>query len=765
MLSANLGFPRIGKDRELKKAVESYWSGATSEAQLLEVAAHLRAEHWRLQLAAGIDSIPSNDFSLYDQMLDMSVALGVIPPRFATLDVTHLQRYFLMARGQAPGVQLPHEIKALEMTKWFDTNYHYLTPEFEPNQTFTPDATKPLAELREAQALGIATRPVVIGPVTYLSLGKLRSATGDRLDLLDALLPAYVELLRQISTAGATWVQIDEPILATDLSDKQRESLVAAYRTIAAELPQLNVMLATYFGPLAENLSLAANLSTAGLHVDLVRGKEDAASLVDVIPAGKVVSLGLVEGRNIWRTNAIAALAFAQPLVDQLGADRVQIAPSCSLLHAPVDLDAETDLDDELKSWLAFGKQKLAEVKLIATAILGPDDATRAALEANRQAMISRQTSERVISPQVQGRVAFVDEHMQRRRSSFPQRRSVQQASLGLPAFPTTTIGSFPQTAEIRQARAKRRKGELSHETYVATMQAQIREVIAFQEEVGLDLLVHGEPERNDMVEYFGESLAGFAITRNGWVQSYGSRCVKPPIIYGDVSRPRPMTVEWIEFAQSCSTKPVKGMLTGPVTILCWSFVRDDQPRSETARQIALAIRDEVEDLEKAGVRVIQIDEPALREGLPLRKRDWNAYLEWAGDSFRLASSVVADETQIHTHMCYCEFNDIIEAIAGLDADVISIETSRSDMELLDAFVDFRYPNEIGPGVFDIHSPQAPTSESMFRLLTKAAEVLNPSQIWVNPDCGLKTRKWEEVRPALTNMVKAAEAARQSLAT
>lgn len=765
MLSANLGFPRIGKDRELKKAVEAYWSGDASAQQLQQVAAQLRAAHWRLQQAAGIQSIPSNDFSLYDQMLDMSVALGVIPPRFAQLDVSPLERYFLMARGQAPGVKLPYEIPALEMTKWFDTNYHYLAPELEANQTFTVDAAKPLAELAEARALGIETRPVVIGPVTYLTLGKLRSGAGDRLDLIEPLVAAYVQLLRQLADAGAAWVQIDEPILSTDLSDKQREALVFAYRQFAAELPQLSLMLTTYFGPLAENLPLAADLPTAGLHVDLVRGIEDAAALVDVVPAGKVVSLGLVEGRNIWKTDAAAALALAQPLVAQLGADRVQIAPSCSLLHAPVDLDAETELDEELKSWLAFAKQKLFEIQLLTSALSGGDDATSAALAANRQAMIGRQTSSRVLSPEVQGRVAFVDINMQQRRSAFPQRRDMQQAALGLPAFPTTTIGSFPQTVEIRQARAKRRKGEITHESYVAAMQAHIREVIAFQEEVGLDLLVHGEPERNDMVEYFGETLEGFAITRNGWVQSYGSRCVKPPIIFGDVYRSAPITVDWIKFAQSCSRKPVKGMLTGPVTILCWSFVRDDQPRSETCKQIALAIRDEVEDLEKAGVRVIQIDEPALREGLPLRQRDWNDYLEWAGDSFRLASSVVADETQIHTHMCYCEFNDIIEAIAGLDADVISIETSRSDMELLHAFVDFRYPNEIGPGVFDIHSPQAPTSESMLRLLTKAAEVLNPSQIWVNPDCGLKTRKWEEVRPALTNMVKAAEAARQSLAT
>ncbi|EAQ78588.1 5-methyltetrahydropteroyltriglutamate--homocysteine S-methyltransferase [Blastopirellula marina] len=764
MLSANLGFPRIGKNRELKRAVESYWAGAASAEQLQQVAAELRAEHWRLQQAAGIESIPSNDFSLYDQMLDTAVALGVIPPRFAQLDVSPLQRYFLMARGQAPGVSLPHEIPALEMTKWFDTNYHYLTPEFEVSQTFSADATKPIAELNEAQSLGIATRPVLVGPVTFLSLGKLRSETGDRLDLIASLLPAYIDLLRQISDAGALWVQLDEPVLSTDLCDKQRDALVQAYRQIAAELPQLKVMLTTYFGPLAENLQLAADLPTAGLHVDLVRGEADAALLSAAVSTDKVLSLGLVEGRNIWKTDIHAAISFVQPLLEKLGAQRIQIAPSCSLLHAPVDLDAETELDEELKSWLAFGKQKLAEVALIAAALRG-DDTVQPALDANRQAIMNRHASDRVHSPQVQGRLAWLDNSMTRRRSSYTQRRQLQQASLGLPAFPTTTIGSFPQTGEIRQARAQRRKGEISQASYVATMQAQIREVIQFQEEVGLDLLVHGEPERNDMVEYFGETLEGFAITRNGWVQSYGSRCVKPPIIFGDVYRTTPITVDWIRFAQSCASKPVKGMLTGPVTILCWSFVRDDQPRSETCKQIALAIRDEVADLETSGVQVIQIDEPALREGLPLRRRDWNDYLVWAGDSFRLASSVVADKTQIHTHMCYCEFNDIIEAIAGLDADVISIETSRSDMELLGAFVNFRYPNEIGPGVFDIHSPQAPTSESMLRLLTKAAEVLSPAQIWVNPDCGLKTRKWDEVRPALANMVKAAEAARQSLAT
>ncbi|MFI4874672.1 MAG: 5-methyltetrahydropteroyltriglutamate--homocysteine S-methyltransferase, partial [Blastopirellula sp. JB062] len=544
MQSANLGFPRIGSQRQLKRAVESYWAGSTSEEDLLEAAAQLRAEHWRLQQAAGIESIPSNDFSLYDQMLDMSVALGVVPARFSQLEVSPLQRYFLMARGQAPGVTLPHEVPALEMTKWFDTNYHYLAPEFEITQTFEADPTKLVAELNEAKALGIDTRPVLIGPVTFLSLGKLRAEAGDRFDLISTLLPAYLDLLRSLVAAGVEWVQIDEPILATDLCERQRQALVETYRRIAAELPQLRVMLTSYFGPLKENLALAIDLPTAGLHLDLVRGKEDAAGLAGVGTKKKAISLGVVEGRNIWKTDLNATLAFVRPLLGKIGVEQIQIAPSCSLLHVPVDLDAELDLDQELKSWLAFGKQKLTEVSLLVAALSGREAEACDALDAHQKAIDNRRTSGRVHLPEVKKRTSLIDASMTHRSRSFAERRPLQQASLGLPPFPTTTIGSFPQTTEIRQARANRRKGELSSDSYVAAMRKHIREVIEFQEEIGLDLLVHGEPERNDMVEYFGETLDGFALTRNGWVQSYGSRCVKPPIIFGDVYREKPITVD-----------------------------------------------------------------------------------------------------------------------------------------------------------------------------------------------------------------------------
>jgi len=747
--AANLGFPRIGARRELKGAVEAYWKGALSARDLAAEGARLRALHWRAQRDAGLDVIPSNDFSFYDQVLDMTAVLGAVPARFGPLGerVTE-EQYFAMARG----VQ---DAPAMEMTKWFDTNYHYIVPEFTHDQQFRLASTKPLDEFLEAKGLGIHTRPVLLGPVTWLSLGKAKDAGGEPLSLLPAILPIYAELLRRLATAGADWVQIDEPILVTDLDEMQARAFRTAYAELAACGPQ--VMLASYFGALDDNLQLALALPVAGLHLDLARAPEQ---LGRALAAGtdKLLSLGLVDGRNVWRANLAEALKLAQAAARTHGAERIQIAPSCSLLHVPVDLAGETELDDELKSWLAFAAQKLGEVVTLTRALNGGDVA--AELAANAAAVASRRVSPRIHDPKVKARAAAVSPADLCRNSDYPARRSAQATRLGLPAFPTTTIGSFPQTAEVRRARADHRKGRIPDADYDAFLKRETEACIRKQEELGLDMLVHGEFERNDMVEYFGEQLSGYAFTRLGWVQSYGSRCVKPPLIFGDVSRPRPMTVEWSSYAQSLTDRPVKGMLTGPVTILQWSFVRDDQPRAQTCRQIALAIRDEVADLEAAGIKAIQIDEPAIREGLPLRRAEWDSYLQWAVDCFRLSSSPVRDETQIHTHMCYSEFNDIVPAIAAMDADVISIETSRSDMELLRVFGDFDYPNEIGPGVWDIHSPRVPTEEEMAILLRKASSVIAAERLWVNPDCGLKTRGWPETEAALKNLVAAARALR-----
>ncbi|MDY0170504.1 MAG: 5-methyltetrahydropteroyltriglutamate--homocysteine S-methyltransferase, partial [Thermoguttaceae bacterium] len=659
---------------------------------------------------------------------------------------------------------------ALEMTKWFDTNYHYLVPELEPDQTFSLGSTKPVDEFLEAKALGIHTRPVLVGPVTYLRMAKSRTAGFRPLELLDGLLGVYEEVLRRLADAGADWVQLDEPSLVVDLDAAERDALAVAYGRLAAAAP-LKLLVAAYFGQLRENLETAVSLPVRALHVDMVRGRDELDAILRALPADKLLSLGVVNGRNVWRTNLQDAVATVQKAAGALGADRVLVGPSCSLLHCPVDLDGETGLDGELRSWLAFARQKIGEIGVIAAAVnsgmapgeRSPSPAAGQVLDENARAVQSRRTSPRTQNPAVKQRAAAVDDAMLCRRSDFPARRKLQREAIPLPPLPTTTIGSFPQTPEIRRARAEFKRGELSREAYEEFLRGQITEVVQFQEQCGIDVLVHGEAERNDMVEYFGEELEGIAVTSGGWVQSYGSRCVKPPIIYGDVTRPGPMTVRWIQHAMQGTGKPVKGMLTGPVTILCWSFVRDDQPRSDTCRQLALAIRDEVVDLEAAGVGMIQIDEPAFREGLPLRRDQWAEYFRWAVDCFRLSASGVADATQIHTHMCYAEFNSIIDSIAAMDADVISIETSRSNMELLDAFVRFEYPNEIGPGVYDIHSPRVPTTESMVQLLRKALEVLRPEQIWVNPDCGLKTRRWEEVRPSLVNMVAAARAVREEL--
>lgn len=754
VIAANLGFPRIGARRELKTAVEAYWKGILPEADLLAEGARLRARHWQIQRDAGITVIPSNDFSFYDQVLDITALLGAVPARFGPVaERVSLPQYFAMARGT-------QDAQAMEMTKWFDTNYHYIVPEFTNGQTFRLSSLKPVEAFLEAKAQGIHTRPVLLGPVSWLSLGKAKDAGLDPLAFLPAILPIYAEILTRLAAAGADWVQIDEPVLVTDLTPAQARAFRSAYDALAAAGPQL--MLASYFGALDDNLDLALSLPVAGLHLDLVRAPEQMAGLL-AKGTDKVLSLGLVDGRNVWRADLARALELAQTAVQTFGADRIQIAPSCSLLHVPVDLAAETELDAELTSWLAFAVQKLAEVATLTATLNGVD--TRADLAANAAALAARRASPRIHSPQVKARSAAVTPADLRRASGFAARRQAQAARLNLPAFPTTTIGSFPQTPEVRRARADHRKGVISDAEYDAFLKRETAACIARQEALGLDLLVHGEFERNDMVEYFGEQLSGYAFTRLGWVQSYGSRCVKPPLIFGDVARPQPMTVAWSAYAQSLTDLPMKAMLTGPVTILQWSFVRDDQPRSDTCRQIALAIRDEVADLEAAGLPAIQIDEPALREGLPLRRRDWDAYLAWAVDCFRLASAPVRDDTQIHTHMCYAEFNDIMPAIAALDADVISVETSRSDMELLQAFGDFAYPNEIGPGVWDIHAPRVPAQDEMVVLLRKAASVIPADRLWVNPDCGLKTRGWPETEASLINLVAAARQLRQGSVT
>ncbi len=755
----NLGFPRIGVKRELKLALESFWRGDTDAAALQAGARELRHRHWRLQCEHGADVVPCNDFTLYDHVLDTAFLFDAIPARYRALaDADALAGYFALARGhQRDGIDL----HALEMTKWFDTNYHYLVPELHAGQRFALRGDKPLAEFLEARSAGYDARPVLLGPVSFLKLAKTTDGS-DALALLDALLPVYAELLGKLHDAGAEWVQIDEPCLVLDLDAATRAAYARAYAALA-HAPRPQLLLATYFGSLDDNLALAAALPVEGLHVDLVRGKAQLDAVLAALPRGRVLSLGLVDGRNVWRTNLDKALVLAQRAQAERGTDALWLAPSCSLLHVPVDVDHETSLPAELKSWLAFATQKIGELRVLADAVQGKKKAGLGLLVA-RDRIESRRVSTRVHKPAVAARLDALDAASAQRASAWPQRRAVQHARFRLPLFPTTTIGSFPQTHAVREARAKFKSGKLGEADYAAFLEAETAKCVRAQEAIGLDVLVHGEFERNDMVEYFGEQLDGFAFTRNGWVQSYGSRCVKPPIIYGDVSRPAPMTLRWSRFAQSLTDKPMKGMLTGPVTVLQWSFVRDDQPRAQTCRQIALALRDEVLDLEAAGIGVIQIDEPALREGLPLRRGDWQDYLNWAVHAFRISANGVRDETQIHTHMCYAEFNDIIDAVAAMDADVISIETSRSRMELLDAFAKFRYPNEIGPGVYDIHSPRIPGVDEMAGLLRKACAVLQPGQIWVNPDCGLKTRGWAETRAALQALVEAAQLLRTEFA-
>ncbi|HJV36053.1 5-methyltetrahydropteroyltriglutamate--homocysteine S-methyltransferase [Geomonas sp.] len=762
MLTHNLGYPRIGAHRELKTACERYWSGEGDLEEVMQTGEKLRRAHWLVQKEAGLDLIPCNDFSYYDQVLDLTLAVGAVPPRYQQLaEGPELDLYFAMARGyQQDGV----DIIAMEMTKWFDTNYHYLVPEFARAQQFSLTGTKAVGELIEAKGLGIEAKPVLTGPVSYLLLGKEKEPGFHRLELLPRLLPVYIALLNELMTAGARFIQLDEPFLALDIDDQAREAYRSAYSRIAEALPELKIVLATYFDGLRENASLAINLPVHALHLDLVRAPDQLDRLLAEIPSSLTLSLGLVDGRNIWKSDLGRAVAAAERAVRALGTERVWVAPSCSLLHAPYDCALEASnsaLPPELRDWFAFARQKVAEVAEIASLTNSGSAEKTARLEENRRELDERRRSPLIHDPQVKERLKGVSAADLKRKAPFHERREKQQQALKLPIFPTTTIGSFPQTAEVRRVRSQLTQGKLSEEQYQQAMKREIEKAIRLQEEIGLDVLVHGEFERNDMVQYFGEQLEGCCFTQNGWVQSFGSRCVRPPVIFGDVRRKAPMTVGWSSFANSLTDKPVKGMLTGPVTILQWSFVRDDQPRRETALQIALAIRDEVADLERAGIEVIQIDEPAFREGLPLRQRDRREYLDWAVDAFRLATSCVRDETQVHTHMCYSEFNDIIAEIAALDADVITIETSRSQMELLEAFKGFSYPNDIGPGVYDIHSPRIPACQEMYDLLERALEFVPRERLWVNPDCGLKTRGWTETKEALANMVYAARNLRE----
>ena len=748
----NLGFPRIGEQRSLKIALEQYWKGSISAQNLQRTAASLRKRHWKIQDRAGIDYIPVGDFSLYDHVLDTSLMLGVIPERFGWQGgEVNLDTYFRMARGRAPtGL----DTSACEMTKWFDTNYHYIVPEFSKEQSFKLTSHKLFDEVSEAQSMGYQVKPVIIGPLSYLWLGKAKGEGFDKLDLLEGLIPVYREILNKLQSQGVEWVQFDEPVLTIDIGTQWRDAFAYCYKQLAAQSPK--VLLTTYFGELRDNLELACTLPVHGLHLDLIRAKSELHNIIDLLPETHVLSVGCVDGRNIWRTDLDQVLAVLQPLKEKLG-HRLWLSPSCSLLHVPIDLEWETELDGEIKSWLAFAKQKLGEVSLLQQALNQGVEAVAAPLKWSRDICEHRKRSGKTHNNRVQERFNNIHDAMTQRNASFEARSALQQDWLKLPIYPTTTIGSFPQTADIRAIRRKFKKGEVQENTYREAMKGEIKKAINLQEELGLDVFVHGEPERNDMVEYFGELLEGFAFTQHGWVQSYGSRCVKPPIIYGDVSRPTPMTTAWIMYAQSLTQKPVKGMLTGPVTILNWSFVRDDQPRSDTCTQIALALRDEVNDLEKAGIRIIQVDEAALREGLPLRKEDWQDYLDWAVRSFRITVSGVQDSTQIHTHMCYSNFNDIITALAAMDADVITIETSRSDMALLDVFRSFDYPNAIGPGVYDIHSPNIPSIEHICSLISNAGERIPKERLWINPDCGLKTRSWKEVEAALTVMADAAK--------
>jgi 5-methyltetrahydropteroyltriglutamate--homocysteine methyltransferase len=756
-LANNLGYPRIGKHRELKRATEGYWAGKVSAADLLATGAALRQTNWEVQRDNGISLIPSNDFSFYDQMLDTIALVGAVPERYrwsgATVD---LDTYFAMARGaQRQGL----DVTALEMTKWFDTNYHYLVPEISPEQTYRRASSKPIDDFEQAKALGIVTKPVLIGPVSFLLLAKSRADGFDPLDTFETLLPVYQAVIADLAARGAVWIQLDEPCFAQDRSDRERDVLRTAYAALSESRGSANLIVQTYFDHVGDSYDTLAGLPVQGIGLDFVRGRRNLDLLAaHGFPTDKMLAAGVVDGRNVWAADLNAALDLTDAIGRYVPSDRLLINPSCSLQHVPIDLRLEEgNLDGRLFEWLAFAEQKLAEVVTINRGVSDGREAIAPTLKANGEAMARRRQSDWIHQSEVKERSAQTGPDAANRAMDYPQRREVQRQSLNLPLFPTTVIGSFPQTSDLRRQRNRLQKGEITPETYDEYIGEAVQKLIAFQESIGLDVLVHGEFERSDMVEYFGELLDGVATTRHAWVQSYGTRYVRPPIIYGDISRLGPMTVRWSTYAQSLTTKPIKGMLTGPVTILNWSFVRDDQPRSETCKQIALALRDEVKDLEDAGMRVIQVDEPALREGLPLHRGDWAAYLDWAVMAYRIATGVAQPATQIHSHMCYSHFDDIIEAIAGLDADVISMSNSRSDLDLLDTFRRYSYRQEIGPGVYDIHSPRVPSADEMRHNLAAASEVIDRSQLWVNPDCGLKTRRWEEVEPALRNMVQAAK--------
>ncbi|MGG8495717.1 5-methyltetrahydropteroyltriglutamate--homocysteine S-methyltransferase [Tenacibaculum sp. TC6] len=760
MKTSVLGFPRIGKKRELKKALELYWKDNINQTELIEVAKKIKQENWLLQKNSGIDFIASNDFSFYDQVLDTSLMVGCIPERFKTLEhqANELDLYFAMARGYQKN---QHDVVAMEMTKWFDTNYHYLVPEFEENQEFTFFSSKVIQEYKEAKELGIATKPVLIGPVTFLHLGKSKHPNFNKLSLLGTLLPVYLSVIEQLCLEGATHIQFDEPCLALAINEEQQQALQFVYTAIATKFPDLITIVTSYFNDYEDNLTTALQLPVKALHLDLIEAPLLLHKVLTHTSFSKntILSLGVIDGRNIWKNNFETSLQYIEEAKKHLPSENIWISTSCSLLHSPYDLDLEDNnfnIPSDIKNWLAFAKQKIQELTSLQKII---DENQLDILEKNKEALLQKKKSLKIHNPQV--KVNTQQKLCIERESPFYVRQQLQKHNLQLPLFPTTTIGSFPQTKEVRKWRADYKKQHISEDTYDELLRKETEATIRFQENIDLDVLVHGEFERNDMVEYFGEKLEGFVFTHFGWVQSYGSRCVKPPIIFGDVYRPEPMTVKWAQYAQSLTQKPVKGMLTGPVTILQWSFIRNDQPKQETCKQIALAIREEVLDLEKAGIQIIQIDEPAIREGLPLRKNQWSSYLQWAIDCFKITASGVQNTTQIHTHMCYSEFNDIISSIAHMDADVITIETSRSHMELLHAFVDFKYPNEIGPGVYDIHSPRVPTSEEIETLLKKAMQVLPHENIWVNPDCGLKTRNWSETKTALENLVNVAKKLRK----
>ena len=740
-----LGAPRIGPNRELKRAVERYWAGRIDRAALEEIAAGLRRDTLAELSRAGLDSVPVNTFSYYDQVLDTAVLLGALPARVSGV-ADDLDRYFAAARGTA-------DIPPLEMTKWFDTNYHYIVPEIGPDTAFTLNPAKVLNELKEAQTQGISGRPVIVGPITFLALSKAVDGAAAPIERLGELLPLYVELLGRLADAGAQWVQIDEPVLVTDILDSGAELAEQVYTTLAGAAKRPAILVATYFGELGAALPALARTQIEGIAVDFVAGGDQPVSGL----ADKLLVAGIVDGRNIWRTNLETALARLGALVGS--AKTVAVSTSCSTLHVPYSLEPESDLDDALRSWLAFGAEKVREVATLATAMRDGRDAVAAAFEASSAAVASRAQDPRLHNDSVRARLKEVLTGGIS-RGPAAERRKAQDARLSLPSLPTTTIGSFPQTVEIRKARAALVAGEIDEAQYTDQMKAEVETVIRLQEDLGLDVLVHGEPERNDMVQYFAEQLDGFFATKNGWVQSYGSRCVRPPVLFGDVTRRQPMTVEWARYAQTLTDKPVKGMLTGPVTILAWSFVRDDQPLADSANQVALAIRDETVDLQDAGIVIVQVDEPALRELLPLRNADKAAYLQWAVDAFRLSTSGVSDETQIHTHLCYSEFGEVIGAIADLDADVTSIEAARSHMEVLDDLNEIGFAGSVGPGVYDIHSPRVPSVEEMATSLRHALDAVPAERLWVNPDCGLKTRKTDEVTESLRNLVRAAQLVR-----